>query len=429
MDYMIGFGNTFETESIKGALPKGQNSPQKCTFNLYAEQLSGSPFSSPLAINERSWLYRLRPSVKHSGNYKKINIKNWKSAPHLGEHNLPVGQYRWDPFDIEPNDIDFIHSVKTITISGDVNMHLGMSSSVYIFNKSMTNTVFTNADAEMLFIPYLGTLILFTEMGKIKIKPGEIAVLPRGITVKISTSDEVSKGYICENYGSKFNLPDKGVVGANCLANARDFKVPVAAFEELDNAHTSILKWCGSFYETSISHSPLDVVAWHGNYAPYCYNLNDFSPIGATRFDHPDPSIYTVLTSKSEIPGNSNVDFLIFPERWSVAENTFRPPWYHKNIMSEFMGLIYGKYDARPDGFLPGGMSLHNTMLPHGPDSTTFEKASSENLNPQKIENTLAFMFETRFPQHVTEFASKSKQLQKNYIDCWTNIKKNYRSY
>ena len=428
MDYMIGFGNTFETESIKGALPKGQNSPQKCTFNLYAEQLSGSPFSSPLAINERSWLYRLRPSVKHSGNYKKINIKNWKTATHLGEHNLPVGQYRWDPFDIEPNDIDFIHSVKTITISGDVNMHLGMSSSVYIFNKSMTNTVFTNADAEMLFIPYLGTLILFTEMGKIKIKPGEIAVLPRGITVKISTSDEVSKGYICENYGSKFNLPDKGVVGANCLANARDFKVPVAAFEELDNTHTSILKWCGSFYETSISHSPLDVVAWHGNYAPYCYNLNNFSPIGATRFDHPDPSIYTVLTSKSEIPGNSNVDFLIFPERWSVAENTFRPPWYHKNIMSEFMGLIYGKYDARPDGFLPGGMSLHNTMLPHGPDSTTFEKASSENLNPQKIENTLAFMFETRFPQHVTEFASKSKQLQKNYIDCWKNIKKNFRS-
>ena len=427
MDYMIGFGNTFETESIKGALPKGQNSPQKCTFNLYAEQLSGSPFSSPLAINERSWLYRLRPSVKHSGNYKKINIQNWKTAPHLGEHNLPVGQYRWDPFDLESKDIDFIHSVKTITISGDVNMHLGMSSSVYIFNKSMTNTVFTNADAEMLFIPYLGTLILFTEMGKIKIKPGEIAVLPRGITVKIQTSDEISKGYICENYGSKFNLPDKGVVGANCLANARDFKVPVAAFEELDNTHTSILKWCGYFYETSISHSPLDVVAWHGNYAPYCYNLKDFSPIGATRFDHPDPSIYTVLTSKSEIPGSSNVDFLIFPERWSVAENTFRPPWYHKNIMSEFMGLIYGKYEARPDGFLPGGISLHNTMLPHGPDAMTFEKATEERLKPQKIKNTLAFMFETRFPQHVTEFASKSDQLQQNYIDCWKNIQKNFK--
>ena len=427
MDYMSGFGNTFETESIQGALPKGQNSPQNCNFNLYAEQLSGSPFSSPLVNNERSWLYRLRPSVKHSGNYKKIIMKNWKSGPHIGEHNLPIGQYRWDPFNLESNEINFIHGVKTITVSGDVNMHLGMSSSVYMFNVSMKNTVFTNADAEMLFIPYLGTLILFTEMGKIKIKPGEIAVLPRGITVKISTSDEISKGYICENYGSKFNLPDKGVVGANCLANARDFKVPVAAFEELDNTHTSILKWCGSFYETSISHSPLDVVAWHGNYAPYCYNLKDFSPIGATRFDHPDPSIYTVLTSKSEIPGNSNVDFLIFPERWSVAENTFRPPWYHKNIMSEFMGLIYGKYEARPDGFLPGGISLHNTMLPHGPDAMTFEKATEERLKPQKIKNTLAFMFETRFPQHVTKFASKSDQLQQNYIDCWKNIQKHFK--
>jgi len=428
MDYMSGFANTFETESIKGALPKGQNSPQKCFYNLYAEQLSGSPFSSPLAINERSWLYRLRPSVKHSGNYHKKIVKNWKTAPHLGEHNLPIGQYRWDPFFEESNDIDFINGVKTITVTGDVNMHLGMASSVYTFNKSMTNSVFTNADAEMLFIPYLGTLILFTELGKIKIKPGQIAVLPRGITTKISSPDKISKGYICENYGSKFNLPEKGVVGANCLANARDFQIPVAVFEELEYEHTSVLKWCGAFYETKIPHSPLDVVAWHGNYAPYRYNLNDFSPIGATRFDHPDPSIYTVLTSKSEIPGNSNVDFLIFPERWSVAENTFRPPWYHKNIMSEFMGLIYGKYDARPDGFLPGGISLHNTMLPHGPDASTFEKASNENLEPQKIENTLAFMFETRFPQHVTEFASKSKQLQKNYIDCWKDIKKNYRS-
>jgi len=428
MNYMSGFGNTFETESIPGALPRGQNSPQKCEFNLYAEQLSGSPFSSPLSINERSWLYRIRPSVKHSGNYNKINIKNWITSPHLGEHNLPIGQYRWDPFLNKSKNIDFINGVKTITVSGDVNMHLGMATSIYIFNKSMADSVFTNADAEMLFIPYQGKLNLFTEMGKILIKPGEIAVLPRGITTKISSPSEICKGYICENYGSKFNLPDKGLVGANCLANARDFRIPVAAFEEFENTHTSILKWCGSFYETKISHSPLDVVAWHGNYAPYCYNLNDFSPIGATKYDHPDPSIYTVLTSKSEMPGNSNVDFLIFPERWSVAENTFRPPWYHKNIMSEFMGLIYGKYDARPDGFLPGGISLHNTMLPHGPDSTTFKKASNENLKPHKIENTLAFMFETRFPQHVTEFASKSKQLQKNYIDCWKDIKKNFKS-
>lgn len=425
MIYMSGFGNTFETESIPGALPKGQNSPQKCPFNLYAEQLSGSPFSAPNNVNERSWLYRLRPSVKHSMNYTKINKKNWKTAPHQGEHNLPIGQYRWNPL-LEEEPCEFIDGVKTITVSGDVNVHNGMASNIYIFNKSMKNTVFTNADAEMLFIPYSGSICLFTEMGKLRIKPGQIAVLPRGISVKISTDDEISKGYLCENYGSKFNISEKGIIGANCLANPRDFKIPVAAYEELENNHSSILKWCGSFYKTEIKHSPLDVVAWHGNYTPYLYNLNNFSPIGSTNFDHPDPSIYSVLTSKSETLGTSNIDFIVFPERWSVAENTFRPPWYHKNIMSEFMGLIYGEYDARPNGFFPGGISLHNMMLPHGPDYETFQKASNEDLKPHKFENSLAFMFETRYPQHVTKFASVSNGLQKNYIDCWRDIEKNF---
>ena len=426
MKYMTGFGNDFETEALEGALPKGRNSPQKCNYNLYAEQLSGSPFTAPRNSNERSWLYRIRPSVKHTGKYKQISIPFWETAPNNVKNNISLGQYRWDPFpDCKPN-TDFITGVRTITTAGDVNTHNGISASIYSFDKNMVNTTFTNADAEMLFIPYQGSLCLFTEMGKMVIEPKQIAVLPRGMIVKISSNDRVSKGYICENYGSKFTLPDRGPIGANCLANPRDFKTPIAAFEDNDEEHISIIKWCGSFFSTEISHSPLDVVAWHGNYAPYCYNLSDFSPVGALSFDHPDPSIYTVLTAQSEVPGTANVDLVIFPERWVVAENTFRPPWYHRNIMSEFMGLIYGKYDARPEGFTPGGVSLHNMMLPHGPDAEAFEKASNQELKPIKIENSLAFMFETRFPQHVTKFASESDGLQLDYIDCWKGIKKKY---
>ena len=426
MKYMTGFGNNFETEALPDALPKGRNSPQRCAYNLYAEQLSGSPFTAPRNTNERSWLYRIRPSVKHTGKYEKFDLPLWKTAPNSDTNNLSLGQYRWDPFPNSDKNTDFISGIRTITTAGDVNTHNGMAASIYSFNTAMTDSTFTNADAEMLFLPFLGSLCLFTEMGKMIIQPGEMAVLPRGMIVKISSNHDLAKGYICENYGSKFTLPDRGPIGANCLANSRDFKTPVAAFEDIDNKHTSIIKWCGSFFSTELNHSPLDVVAWHGNYIPYYYDLTDFSPVGALSFDHPDPSIYTVLTSPSEVQGTANVDLVIFPERWVVAENTFRPPWYHRNIMSEFMGLLYGQYDARPEGFTPGGVSLHNMMLPHGPDADAFEKASNQELKPVKIENSLAFMFETRFPQHVTKYAAQSPGLQKDYINCWQNLKKNF---
>jgi homogentisate 1,2-dioxygenase len=425
LQYMTGFGNDFQTEALPDALPVGRNSPQKCAYGLYAEQLSGSPFTAPRSINERSWLYRIRPSVKHTGKYSKIDYTFWKTAPNINENNFPIGQYRWDPFPIPSENTNFLDGVRTITTSGDVNTHAGMGASIYAFNKTMENIVFTNADAEMLFVPEDGSVILFTEMGKMFVSPGEIAIVPRGMMVKVS-SKKPCRGYLCENYGAKFTLPDRGPIGANCLANPRDFKTPVACFEDTNEKHISVIKWCGSFYRTEISHSPLDVVAWHGNYIPYCYDLRHFSPVGAISFDHPDPSIYTVLTAPTETAGTANVDLVIFPERWAVTENTFRPPWYHRNIMSEFMGLIYGQYDAKPEGFIPGGISLHNMMLPHGPDADAFEKASNSKLEPVKITNTLAFMFETKYPQHLTEFASQASQLQGDYIDCWKDIRKNF---
>ena len=423
---MPGFGNDFESEALEGALPQGQNSPQQCAYGLYAEQLSGSPFTAPRSTNERSWLYRIRPSVRHGGRYTRIDLPMWKTAPDGDPTDLPLGQYRWNPLPLPDAPTDLIDGMRTMTSTGDASQHLGMATSIYAVTTGMSNRVLINADAEMLFVPQSGGIEIFTEMGRMIVDPGHIAVVPRGMMAKYGPVGDHARGYVCENYGAKFTLPDRGPIGANCLANPRDFKTPVAAFEDDDSPHEIVVKWCGGFHSTKIPHSPLDVVAWHGNYTPYCYDLATFSPVGAIAFDHPDPSIFTVLTAPSETAGTANIDFVIFPPRWMVAENTFRPPWYHRNIMSEFMGLITGQYDAKEEGFVPGGASLHNMMLPHGPDLDAFEKASNAELKPMKLSSTMAFMFETRFPQQVSRFAAGTDSLQDDYIDCWAGLDRRF---
>jgi homogentisate 1,2-dioxygenase len=424
--YMPGFGNDFETEALAGALPVGQNSPQRCAYGLYAEQLSGSPFTAPRGSNERSWLYRIRPSVRHTARFTKVDLPHWKTAPSIHEHDRPIGQYRWSPVPIPDSKLTFVAGVRTMTTAGDVNTQTGMSASLYFVTESMIDDFFYNADGELLIVPELGSLTFFTEFGRIALAPGEICVIPRGVKFRVELIDGPARGYMCENYGAKFTLPNRGPIGANCLANSRDFKTPVAAFEDREAPSRLTVKWCGKFYACEIGHSPLDVVAWHGNYAPYKYDLRTFSPVGAILFDHPDPSIFSVLTAPSGEEGTANIDFVIFPERWQVAEHSFRPPWYHMNIMSEFMGLIYGRYDAKPEGFAPGAVSLHNCMLPHGPDAEAFGRASNARLEPEKLEKTLAFMFETRFPQHLTPYAATLETLQENYADCWAGLSKRF---
>ena len=426
LHYMPGFGNDFETETLEGALPQGMNSPQRCAYGLYAEQLSGSPFTAPRGTNERSWLYRIRPSVRHTARFRSLEVPHWKSAPNIGDHALAFGQLRWNPVPIPNEPTDFIAGMRTMTTAGDVFSQAGMAAHVYVANTDMVDDHFFNADGELMVVPQEGGLRLVTEMGIIEIEPGEIAVLPRGLVFKVELTGGPSRGYVCENYGAKFTLPDRGPIGANCLANPRDFKTPVAWFEEKETPCRLIIKWCGGFQVTEIDHSPLDVVAWHGNYAPYKYDLSTYSPVGALLFDHPDPSIFTVLTAPSGEEGTANIDFVIFPPRWMVAEDTFRPPWYHRNIMSEFMGLIKGQYDAKEEGFVPGGMSLHNMMLAHGPDAMGFEKASRVDLKPVKLDNTMAFMFETRLPQMLTRYAAELDTMQEDYIDCWSDLKKRF---
>jgi homogentisate 1,2-dioxygenase len=427
LKYMSGFGNSFETEALAGALPIGRNSPQKCNYGLYAEQLSGSPFTAPQATNQRSWLYRIRPSVKHSGRYRKLDRGFLRTAPDArNESQLPLDQLRWDPTPIPSEPMTFVNGLHTITTAGDSDTQVGMAAHVLLVTRSMTNEYFFNADGEFLVVAQENKLRFCTEFGVIEIEPGEICVIPRGVVFKVELVDGPARAYVCENYGGAFTVPDRGPIGANCLANSRDFLTPVAAYEDREEPSTMIVKWGGELHAAAIGQSPLDVAAWHGNYYPYKYDLRHFSPVGPILFDHADPSIFTVMTAPSETPGTANVDFVIFPERWMVGENTFRPPWYHRNLMSEFMGLIFGIYDAKPEGFVPGGMSLHNCMLPHGPDTTAFEHASNMELKPVKLTGTMAFMFETRFPQRVTKYASELSTLQPNYTDCWADLKKHF---
>lgn len=421
--YMPGFGNDFETEALKGALPQGMNSPQKCNYGLYGEQLSGTAFTANPP--ERTWTYRIRPSVKHSARYTKIDVPYWKSAPNIDPDVISLGQYRWDPVEAT-GDLNWITGMRTMTTAGDVNTQVGMASHVYLVTQSMVDEYFFSADSELLVVPQQGRLRFCTELGIIDLEPQEIAIIPRGLVYRVEVLEGPCRGFVCENYGQKFELPARGPIGANALANPRDFKAPVAAFEDREVPSSLTIKWCGQFHETKIGQSPLDVVAWHGNYAPYKYDLKTYCPVGAILFDHPDPSIFTVLTAPSGVPGTANIDFVLFRDRWMVAEDTFRPPWYHKNIMSELMGNIYGQYDAKPKGFVPGGMSLHNMMIPHGPDKNAFEHASNSNLGPVKLENTMSFMFETRFPQHLTQFAGKEAPLQDDYIDCWEDLEKKF---
>ncbi|MDO9237393.1 MAG: homogentisate 1,2-dioxygenase [Aquabacterium sp.] len=422
--YQSGFGNEFATEAVPGALPQGRNSPQRAPFDLYPELLSGTAFTAPRHQNRRTWLYRRQPSVV-SGRYRPYSQRLWSTG---GDRAIKLAPepMRWNPLQLDGIDADFVDGMCTLAANGDAQAQNGIAAHVYLASRSMERRAFVNADGEMLVVPQQGRLLITTEMGVLDVKPGEIALLPRGVVFKVALPDAgqgPARGYICENYGAQFCLPELGPIGSNGLANARDFLAPVAAYEDGHGEYQIVKKFGGHFWQADMKHSPFNVVAWHGNLAPVKYDTANFMAIGSISYDHPDPSIFTVLTSPSDTPGTANCDFVIFPPRWLVMEGTFRPPWYHRNLMSEFMGLVYGEYDAKPGGFKPGGASLHNCMVPHGPDEEAFDKASLADLLPQKLENTLAFMFESRYCFIPTAYALESPALDTNYSDCWAGLK------
>jgi homogentisate 1,2-dioxygenase len=419
LQYQAGFGNQFTTEAVPGTLPQGRNSPQRAPHHLYAELLSGSAFTAPRAENRRTWMYRRQPSVV-TGSYAPYE-QPWLKTGAKDGIVAPPDPMRWHPAPIPDAPLDFVDGLRTVVVNGDVEAQTGMAAHLVLANRSMERRAFVNADGEMLVVPQQGAMTITTELGVLHVKPGEVALLPRGMAFKVAVEGP-TRAYVCENYGAPFRLPELGPIGSNGLANPRDFLVPVAAFEDDKGAYEVVRKVGGALWRTTQPRTPFDVVAWHGNLAPLKYDTVNFMAIGSISFDHPDPSIFTVLTSPTDTPGTANCDFVIFPPRWMVAEDTFRPPWYHRNLMSEFMGLVHGQYDAKPEGFKPGGMSLHNSMVPHGPDAEAFEKASSAPLAPHKLDNTLAFMFESRWRFHPTAYALQEAPLDKAYADCWSAL-------
>ncbi|RDI43810.1 homogentisate 1,2-dioxygenase [Aquicella lusitana] len=421
-----GLGNHHESEALEGALVKGCNSPQKVPYGLYAEQLSGSAFTSPRHINLSSWLYRIRPSVLH-GEFHPVLQTDLAGTPFDLAYTPPT-QMRWDPMPYPAVPRSFIEGLVTLAGNGSIEMQGGAAIHLYCATRSMHNEFFYNADGEFLIVPQEGALRFKTEFGSLDAKPGELIVIPRGIKFQVQLIAEKARGYICENFGSPFRLPELGVIGANGLANPRDFHIPSAAFEDREGNFILITKFQGQLWQAAINHSPLDVVAWHGTYAPYKYDLALFNTINTVSFDHPDPSIFTVLTSPSPVQGVANIDFVIFPPRWMVAKDTFRPPYYHRNIMSEYMGLIHGAYDAKETGFVPGGGSLHNCMSAHGPDAAAFNKAVSAALEPEYYDNTLAFMFESRQVWRLTPAAYNADFRQKDYLACWQELKSHFQA-
>lgn len=423
MAYLTGFANHHASEAIAGALPVGRNSPQKVPYGLYAEQLSGTAFTAPRHENRRSWLYRMRPSAAHPP-YRRHD-----GAPLLRTvlpNDVPPSpnRLRWDPLDTPAAPVDFIDGLVTYAGSGDPARGMGCTVHLYAASRSMIDRAFQCSDGELLIVPQRGGLRIVTELGVIEVSPLQIALIPRGLRFRVELMDGEGRGYVCENHGAPFRLPDLGPIGSNGLANPRDFESPCAAFEDIERPTELVQKFSGNLWTTTLGHSPFDVVAWHGNLAPVRYDLRRFNTIGTVSFDHPDPSIFTVLTSPSEVPGTANIDFVIFPPRWVVAEDTFRPPWFHRNVMSEFMGLITGDYDAKSDGFAPGGASLHNSMSAHGPDRESHARAVAADLAPQRIADTMAFMFESRFTLCPSRWAMETSLLQPDYDACWQGFAK-----
>ena len=426
LNYQSGFGNQFETEAESGVLPLGQNSPQKVKGDLYTEQITGTAFTAPRSSMRRSWVYRIRPSVQHLTNLQPIDPGLIRTGADR-EGSPTATQLRWDPFPSISSDSNRLTGLTTVATNGNSELQTGGAVHHFAATQSMGDTAFVNTDGELMLVPYMGRLLLQTEMGHLEISPGHIAVIPRGIKFSVDLLDEMARGYVCENYGAAFSLPEHGLVGVDANALPRDFEYPVARYDDDDQPTKLVAKISGVLFANDLQHSPFDVVAWHGNLAPYRYELRRFCALGPVIFDHPDPSIWTLLSSPSDTPGTANLDFILFREHWRVAENTFRPPWFHSNVMSELMALIEGVYDAKAEGFVPGGISIHNSFIPHGPDSDAFKSATEADLAPTKGPDSLAVMWESRYRWVPTSWAMAVSELQDDYPERWSELKSGWR--
>ncbi|KIV84436.1 homogentisate 1,2-dioxygenase [Exophiala sideris] len=443
-EYMPGFNNTFESEAVPGTTPQGQNSPRCVRFGLYAEQMTASAFVAPRHHNKKAWLYRARPAVAHRGFTELPDNKDMEAnfLPMNPLVHISPAQLAWLPFDIPSNGVDFVDGLHTIAGSGEPTLREGLATliksttlpsvtHVYLADKSMENRAFVNSDGDFLIVPQQGALNIQTEFGPLYVQPGEIVVIQRGQRFRISLEGP-SRGYILEIWGANFELPELGPLGANGLANARDFLCPKAQYSVTENDPWEIVyKLGGKFFKSTQSHCPFDVVAWHGNYVPYKYDLIKFVNVGSISVDHIDPSIFCVLTARSRDPDAPLADFLIFSPRWDVASHTYRPPYYHRNVASELMGLIYGEYGGRSDEFQPGGVSYECGMVPHGVAYEVRIKAASETEVPQMqiSKGAVAFIFESSRPFTIADWAWNSTKKHEHEPKMWDNLADNFSTH
>ncbi|ORX94816.1 homogentisate 1,2-dioxygenase [Clohesyomyces aquaticus] len=414
--YQCGFGNRFASESIPSVLPRGQNCPQRVKYDLYSEQLNGSSFVSARQALQHVWMYRIRPSVVH-GELSRSDL-NSKLEAYFGPANPRVeynpSQQAWNPFPVPEaspsSSIDFVHGLRTVAGQGDPTSKQGIAIHIYTANASMQNRAFCNNDGDFLILPQQGRLDIQTELGNVMVRPGELAVIQAGIRFKVSLPDGPSRGYIQEIFGAHYELPELGPIGSNGMALPRDFEYPVASFD-LDSSSIweIVYKLAGTLHSCHQPHTPFDVVAWHGNYAPYKYAIEKFINMANVERDQADPTIYCVLTARSIIPGVSLTDFLVFTPKWISTTNTFRPPYYHRNMSTEVMGLVYGTYGGSSHVLEPGGLSYEASYMPHGETYETWKMATTQDLRPTRAcEDTLAFMFHVSVPLMLTQWAMES---------------------
>jgi homogentisate 1,2-dioxygenase len=424
LSYQSGFGNEFASEALPGALPRDQNAPQRAPLGLYIEELNGTSFTAPRGISRSTWTYRIRPSTMHKP-FRAIGSGLIRTGP-FNEVPPTPNQLRWGPLPLPTTPTDFVDGIVTLGGNGDPAWQAGAAIHVFAATAPMRDRFFYDADGELLIVLQQGRLRMHTELGIIEAEPNEVVLIPRGVKFRVELPDGAARGYICENYGQYLRLPDLGPIGTFGLANARDFEAPVAAFDDREGDFRVVAKYGGGLWEAEIDHSPLDIVAWRGNYVPHKYDLRKFQTINTVSYDHPDPSIYCVLAAPSAIPGTANVELGCFPPRWTVAEHTFRPPPFHRNVASEFLGLIQGQYIGKGGGFEPGSASLHNCMSGHGPDAEAYERGRGAELKPQYLENTMTFLFETQLPVRPTKWALETDTLERDYYTHWLRLKKHF---
>ena len=422
-----GFANAFESEALPDALPRDQNSPRLSAYGLYAEQINATGFVARREHNRRSWVYRIRPAAQHS-KLEPLDHPTYRQDFDLDnpEPNLSG----WAPLPMPDSPTDFVDGIYTLGGSGGAEVRRGFAVHLYVANRSMENRSFYNADGEMLLVPQQGKLTLQTESGVLDVDPGMVAIIPRGLKFSVLLREDHARGYIGEVFGRSFHLPERGPVGANGLADSRHFRAPVAYHENrLVPGYSITAKFCGKLFGATQDYSPYDVVAWHGDYTPYVYELRHFSPVINGRMDHADPSIFSVLTAPLDEEGANNLDFVFFPPRWDVSEGTFRPPFFHRNAVTEINGIIRDPAGYKAP-FYSGGCFITPAMTAHGIRAGGVEgflSMSDEAADrPHRFrDNSMWFQFETVLPFYLTSWAKKAGQR----IDDWHHIWGTYRDH